>query len=136
MRIVEILEKTGAKLIIFFPPFSNAVNVRLNEMKEKYGYIEDIKSKLRNRGVNYYDYTNALSLGSSDCEFIDGFHGGEVTYMRILADLSQKESSLKGFVDFEYIMSSIGKFKGRAFVPDMNVTNVKEVDFLGIGCDK
>ena len=136
VRIVKILEQSGAKLIIFFPPFANAINDRLNEMNEAYGYIEDIKSKLRNRGVKFFDYTNAVFLGSSDCEFIDGFHGGEVTYMRILSDLLHKEPSLKDFVNLKDIRSSIGKFKGRAFVSDMNVTNIDEVDFLGIGCEK
>jgi len=136
VRIVKILEQSDAKLIIFFPPFANAINTRLNEMNEEYRYIDDIKSKLRNRGVKFYDYTNDVFLGSNDCEFIDGFHGGEVTYMRILSDLLHKEPSLTGFVSLKHIRSSIGKYKGRAFVPDMHVTNSDEVDFLGIGCEK
>lgn len=134
--LIRTLEESVSNIVIFFPPFANAVNTRLNDMDGKYGYIREVKFKLKDEGIKYYDYTNAVLIGSSDCEFIDGFHGGEVTYMRILADISQNEPSLDDLVNSKFIRSSIYKFEGRAFVPDMNVTNRDEIDFLGIGCEK
>jgi hypothetical protein len=134
--LIRALEESGSDIIIFFPPFANAVNARLNEKDGKYDYIRDVKYKLIEKGIKYYDYTNAVLIGSSDCEFIDGFHGGEVTYMRILADISKTEPSLADLVDSKVIHSSITKHKGHVFIPDMEIINRDEVDFLGIGCKK
>jgi hypothetical protein len=52
-----------------------------------YDYIPEMRKKLRQNlgatGAQYYDFLEAGNLDSGPCEFIDGFHGGEITYARI-----------------------------------------------------
>ena len=31
-----------------------------------------------------YDFTDGAALGGGDCEYLDGRHGGDVVYMRLL----------------------------------------------------
>jgi hypothetical protein len=135
-HLIKQFERSGINVIILFPPFAEAVNNHFNVMKEQYGYIRDIKSKLNGENIKYYDYTDATSIGSNDCEFIDGFHGGEVTYMRILFDIMQNDVTLDGLIESESLINLVDKYAGRAFVPDKEITSNDEVDFLGLGCKK
>jgi len=134
--LLNELLKNNINVVVFFPPFAKAVNERLHDMGDKYNYINDIKLKLNERKIVFYDYSNAYKVGSSDCEFIDGFHGGEITYMRILSDLVEKVPSLNEKVDKPFLMASIKKYTGKVFVQDTEVSNKIEVDFLGLGCNK
>jgi hypothetical protein len=136
VNLVENLKGSGSHVIIFFPPFAPTVNNRLHQMGEKYAYFNDLKTKLAENKIRYFDYTDVLPIGSSDCEFIDGFHGGEVTYARILLDISQKDARLKKFVDSKSIIRSINRFDKKAFITDKDITHKDEVDFLNLGCKK
>jgi hypothetical protein len=91
---------------------------------------------LKGRGVTFYDYTDATIVGSGDCEFIDGFHGGEVTTARMLKDISLHDSVLAAHVRQDYLEAVIGKYEGMAFVPDPEIADITEIDFLNLGCRK
>jgi hypothetical protein len=136
VAILERLRQAGMHTIVYFPPFASTVNRRMNELGENYAYIDDLKRKLRRRGVSFYDYTDASVVGSGDCEFIDGFHGGEVTNARILSDIALRDSVLAAYVRQEYLQTVIEKNTGMAFVPDPQITAVSEIDFLELGCRK
>lgn len=136
IKLVDKLEKSGIHTIVFFPPFASAVNSRMNSLNGKYDYIDDIKNKLRKYKLKYYDYTDATAIGSGDCEFIDGFHGGEITYMRILKDISQYDPVLYKNINYKLINELIEENEGRAFVFDNEITTNNEVDFLELGCKK
>lgn len=136
VHLIRILEENNINVVVFFPPFAKDVNDLLDNMARNYKYIIDMKNELHENGIEFYDYTAASIIDSGDCEFIDGFHGGEVTYMRILNDLAQKYPPLNIFVDQRLLNKSINKHKGEAFIPDENITSNIEIDFLGLGCNK
>ena len=136
IRLVRTIEENNIEVVIFFPPFAKAVNERLNVMRDMYQYISDTKKHLQKNNINYHDYTDATIIDSNDCEFIDGFHGGEVTFLRILSDLAWKVRSFDGFVEQRLLRESISKYKGKAFIPDDEISSNTEIDFLGLGCNK
>lgn len=136
IKLVKKLEDNDIQVVVFFPPFAKLINKRLNSMGNNYQYISDIKVKLHKNNLSFYDYTDVSTIDSSDCEFIDGFHGGDVTYARILESLSQEVPSLNNFVDQAQLIKYIKKYKGKAFIPDKGITSDIEVDFLGLGCEK
>ena len=136
LQLVRTLEENAIKVIIFFPPFSKAVSDRINEMGKNYQYISDIKVKFHQNNLSFYDYTDPSVIDSFDCEFMDGFHGGEVTYARILRDLSRKVAFLNDFADQALLSEYINKYEGKAFIPDEEITDNIEIDFLGLGCKK
>ena len=108
----------------------------MDMMGEKYQYIDDLKAKLKELGIYYYDFTNARLLGSDDCEFVDGFHGGDLTYAKILKYIYDKDPSIREYINISYLERVISNYKGIAFIPDARVTSLPEIDFLKLGCNK
>jgi hypothetical protein len=124
------------EVILFFPPLATASNQMMQRLSEKYAYIPRLKKALHDAGYRYYDYTDAGIIGSSDCEFIDGFHGGDVTYLRILKDLTEKEVSLAKYINKAFLNKNIVQYKGLSFMPDAQIVTANEIDFLELGCTK
>ena len=48
-----------------------------------------------------YDLSHLSSYNSNDSEIIDGFHGGEVTYIRMLIKILESNSVLKNVTNIE-----------------------------------
>ena len=67
---------------------------------------------------------------------MDGFHGGEVTYARILRLLAERDLALAPYVDRRRIDAALAQWEGFALVPDTRVTSLPEVDFMHFGCPK
>lgn len=136
VQLIRRLEENDINVIVFFPPFANAVIEKLSNMEENYKYISDIKAKLIDSNIVFSDFSNPMEIKSHDCEFIDGFHGGEITYIRILEDLGHKFPSLNKLLNQDFLRESIKLYSGRAFIPDNEITQQQEVDFLELGCTK
>ncbi|AIK95593.1 hypothetical protein [Candidatus Odyssella acanthamoebae] len=75
-------------------------------------------------------------LETTDCEFIDGFHGGDVLYAKILKYLSDQEPLLSEFVDSKALNKIIDSYSGLAMIPNPKITSKPEIDFLRLGCVK
>jgi hypothetical protein len=132
-NILDICKKNNIKLILFIPPVSQTTYKKLNEYKKNYRYIDEFRHKITEFGG--YDYHNPSLFDSNDCEFIDGFHGGDVTYQRILLDLSKKDDIIKNIINIKELQKNINEFKGRSTTID-NTSISKEVDFLELECKK
>lgn len=136
LAMLEILKKNNIYTLIFFPPYASPINEHMDKLGDKYAYIGGLKNTLRQNHVTYYDFTDASILGSNDCEFVDGFHGGEVLYARIVNAMAANDDTLKRYVDNAYLQKVISEHKGKAFVPDSLITRTAEIDFLKLGCKK
>jgi hypothetical protein len=136
ISILKLLEKNKIKYILFFPPFAKEVNDAIAQKKNHYNYMKDLKNKLRLRGVKYYDLQNSLIYHSNSCEFIDGFHGGEITYQRILLEIAKQDKNLSNILKIDEIKKNIKKYTGLAQPSIQELTRSKELDFLSIGCKK
>lgn len=133
--ILDELAKNDIKVVLFFPPLASVVNNKMVMMETKYSYIPKLKKALAGAGYTFYDFTDAKKLGSSDCEFIDGFHGGEVTYSRILNELARADQRVTQYVNLKYLSKKIKEFNGLAFI-NTRSGSANEMDFLGLGCKK
>lgn len=136
LAMLDTLQDNNIHTLIFFPPYASVVNQRMHKFAEKYAYTDDLKNKLRQQHIAYYDFTDAALLGADDCEFVDGFHGGEVLYARILRAMAAGDETLRRYVDTAYLRTAIAANKGKAFIPDSAITSAAEVDFLNLGCKK
>lgn len=96
----------------FLPPFAPMVNDKL-QASEKHAYMFDIFPRLQSLfeeyGYNVYDFTSAQEFGSFDEEFIDGFHGGEVTYTRILLEMAKSDTSFASVIDSPRLLEAVNK---------------------------
>ena len=86
-----------------------------------------------------YDFTGAESLGANDCEFVDGFHGGEIVYQRILAEIARRKphGAIAPIVSRVGLNNSVQQSSGHTLSAESAATYVlDETDFLAIGCAK
>jgi hypothetical protein len=99
----------GIKVLGFLPPFASVVYTEMK--KEDYEGIDDVYPNLEHIFKKYnfelFNFTHYSEYQSNDSEFIDGFHGSEVTYAKILLSLAEKSSILKGQIDTSKIKNAL-----------------------------
>lgn len=136
---IERLRSQGIYVILIFPPFSSYANELMSKTGD-YGYVKDLKEILVADKIQFYDYTNLTPLQSEvaqpDCEFVDGLHGGDVAYGRVIRDIAKNDPKLRASLDNIYISNLISSNKGRAEGTIIFNKGKKEVDFLHLGCVK
>lgn len=130
------LEDAGSTVILFMPPLADPVYREVLTSGNRYAYLKKLPLALQRSGLDVSNFTDSGELGGNDCEFVDGFHGGELTYVRILEKLAVKFPVLKNELDNDEIQGALSRWSGFAMVPNQALTDRQEVDFLGIGCNK
>jgi hypothetical protein len=112
---VERQKSHGTEVVLIFGPMPKASLNAMARYGEDYAYIEDLRRYVAsNAPVPVFDFHNGQAFGSPDCEFRDGFHGGEVTYMRMLLDAaSRPDSLLSRYVDLPFLKKMVAENNGR-----------------------
>lgn len=112
--LLAFCKKHNIYVVAIIPPFANGVNKRMFT-SNNYKYMEDIYIKSNNifkkNGFELWDMTNLNKYGSNDQETIDGFHGGEVSYLRMLIYMIENGSVLKKFTDIQKLKSDLNNRK-------------------------
>lgn len=135
VNMINEIKKQGTELIIFIPPNAPTIVSSMKSYESQFKYITDLTEKLTKMGLKVHNFHDPENLKSSDCEFLDGIHGGEITYVKILRQLALAEPALLSHVNLEYLAWVESKGNNLAMIP-MKGTSDIEVDFLKIGCDK
>lgn len=69
--------------------------------KEKYSYLTQICDSLHplfeKHHYPLFDFSDGGAIGSRDAEFIDGFHGSDKTYLRMMVEMARKNRSVAAF---------------------------------------
>lgn len=96
-KILSFAKKENIFLIAILPPFADKVNEKMKQ-DGGYRYMEPLygvlKPMFNNYGFELWEHTYLNTYGSDDSEVIDGFHGGEVTYLRMLIHMLENNSKL------------------------------------------
>lgn len=132
INMMTFLKEQNVNVILFIPPLAPTI---INKLKH-FELIEELRQKLNQAGIAYYDFHDASKLNASDCEFFDGTHGGDVLYARILAYIAEREPALQSFVNQTYLKEVSTHYRHLAMVPRPELIQKREIDFLHIGCDK
>jgi hypothetical protein len=89
----------GIHVVAFLPPFAHTVFAALQARTADYGYLSGIMPGLvpifERHGFVIEDYSDLAQLGAADSETIDGFHGSEKAYLRLLLRLAEKDGRLR-----------------------------------------
>lgn len=107
-KAVEVLEELlifcynhQIKLIAYLPPYAPSVwklMTASDEYTGKYTYLKSIDEEIRPLFERYhyplFDFSDGGAIGSRDAEFIDGFHGSEKTYLRMMVEMVRKDQSV------------------------------------------
>ena len=121
---------------MFISPLSVRVLEAMREREGDYQHLFRLREALLARGIDVMDFTDPRTFASGDCEFFDGFHGGEVTYVRMLRDMADRWPALLGYVNMDRINATLRDWRGYALVPDERLTSRPEVDFMNFNCPK
>ncbi|MBI1860414.1 MAG: hypothetical protein HYR96_05805, partial [Deltaproteobacteria bacterium] len=134
-KFARTCQEHGIELVTYFPPLARPLYDLLNKIEDRRVYVEELRAKLeRFQGIEFYDLSNGTALGSTDCEYYNGTHAGDVAYSRILLDISKKNpsSALAPFLNTDYLKRTIELYSGRAVAE----SGFAETDFLELGCNK
>ena len=135
---VAVLRGGARHVVLIAPPLSSPA--WRGFAQGRYGYVSAAYGQLQQcaAGSPFFNVIDPGSLpGSTDCEFVDGFHGGDVTYARILRKVSNSDSVVERLTDKRFLDSFIDRYSGMAGgMTLIEHPRAKEIDFLGLGCAK
>lgn len=101
-NLLSYCKEKNINVVGFLAPFAPSIYDIMSE-SGNYNYLNEIMPACANLfdsyGYEFYDYMDGENLGLSDEYFIDGFHGSEVAYGRILQNMVESNSSLKQYTN-------------------------------------
>jgi hypothetical protein len=140
-RICTAIGKIGraaGHTVVVAPPFAGAIWKRLSQ--SDYGYIADGYRQLRACAGDapFFDFTDPSRIpDSTDCEFVDGLHGGDVTYARMLRQVAAADPAARAYLRTDFLDRFVRTYAGHAGGANLlHNPGLREVDFLGLGCRK
>jgi hypothetical protein len=119
ISFLDFCKMNNIIVVGFLPPFAQSVYSRMLESKN-HNYINQIYNKLSPHfdalGFELYDFTDGEKINSKNTEFIDGFHGGERTYQRLLIEILRQGSALNTVCDSDKLIEDLNKSQSRYLV--------------------
>ena len=109
-ELLSYLKSENFKVIAIIPPFANAVNAKMKELG-KYNYMGQIYPSLKpifdSYGFELWDMSSLSTYHSNDKEAIDGFHGGSVSYLRMMIYMIENNSILEEISDISQLKKDL-----------------------------
>lgn len=132
--LIKQLQDNNVETILFLPPVAPPLYDWIAAQPEP-NIVNEVRRRLATLPALTFDFHDPRSVGSDSCEFVDGIHGGEVTYLRVLDAIAADPSShLAAVVDRSMIQRLIAENAGHATIP--RAGRAPEADFNGLGCSK
>ncbi len=120
-ELLQFCKANNIEVIAFLPPFANRVYEKMLQ-SGKYNYLNDLYPAIaplfRSYNFELYDFSTMQKCGSTDEETIDGFHGSEHTYIKILIKMLESGSKLNEVADIKKLVSDREKRINRYNVYD------------------
>ena len=135
--IINKCIKNGIEVLVFMLPVAPQVYKKLN-LKPQYIYIDKLRKYISTLPLESYDFHNPKKISMNECEYFDGFHGGDIVYEKILLKFSEDpKSNFQSYIKVQTIKDSIQRNKGKILsIYKPNLYKLKEIDFLQLGCKK
>ena len=115
--LLKFFHDNNIQVVAFLPPFPHEITTFMFQ-NGKHEYINKITPSIKKYFKKYnfelWDFTDSKTINANDNEFLDGFHGSDMVYLKILRYLSNNKSQMKKYIDNEkitnYINSPINRF--------------------------
>lgn len=134
--IVKRLQDGGTEVILFLPPIAEPLYDWLETQPEP-NMVKEVRRRLALLPALTFDFHDPKTVRTNLCEFVDGMHGGEVTYLRILDTMAADPSAdLEHVLDRARIQQLIAANGGYARLQSDDPTREPEADFNSLGCKK
>ena len=91
---IDLCHKNSIEVISILTPFSDQITNRLVNYPD-YRYVSKLIDAFNAQNkYEFYNFINASNINSPASEFYDCYHGGDITYARILHKILENKSSL------------------------------------------
>lgn len=119
--LLQACKARGIHVVAFLPPFAHQVLMAMRARPRDYGYLSEVAPALRpvfeTHGFVLEDFSDLADLGASDRETIDGFHGSEKAYLRLVMRLVERDAKLSAFArDRAWLQERLMKTPGDQLV--------------------
>lgn len=132
VALLDFLKSKDVHVVFFVPPVAPTIFALMQKDSAKFAYMQELSGKLeavmKKYGFGYFDFHDPARLGASDCEFVDGLHGGYIIYDRLLLQIAKADSQIN--VNRKLLERESAARKGYAS------TLENEIDFLNLGCKR
>ena len=137
-RGYEKLREAGVSVVTFIAPVAPRIFDEMSRRTTEFAYVKHARARLAEIHEAHYDFHDPRVLGADDCEFVNGFHGGDVVAARILAAIYESgEPSVVRVADIERLRRIIRENAGLALADRQYFRDGDaEGDFLDLGCPK
>ncbi len=109
-NLLSFCKQNNLFVIGILPPFADKVNEQLKSSGH-YKYMDSIFEKsidmFNKHDFELWDMKELSTFNSSDEEMLDGFHGSEVAYLKLLIHLASNGSKINEVIDLEKIKSDL-----------------------------
>lgn len=134
IEIQNFITSHNIQLITIIPPLAPSIYaIMMKQYEKQYQYIHEVHQWAQKNQI--YDFFNPSILTTDDCEFYDGFHGGDVYYAKILEYIGRHNQTLLPYLNLNNIHWVIQNKSGLAYSGE-HINGLYEKDFSGIGCQK
>lgn len=110
LNLIREMRDNGTHVIVFLPPFPNEIYTRMYDSDKYHDFLlafeKNIQSICNNENVSFFDCSNLIWLGASDEETIDGFHGSELAYGRIINKMAE-DKTLAPYINLSLLQEEI-----------------------------
>jgi hypothetical protein len=136
-NIVRGFKSKGIAVSLVVPP----VAPKIRDMfvrNGNYGYIQKLRTMLRELAVPTADFHDAEQIPATDCDFIDAYHTGDITYLKMLVKMTRRWAWLADLVDVAEANRTIAPFNGNIIDQSNSerFTGIAETSFLGMSCPR
>lgn len=124
-NILRIAREHSIHLITFFPPYPSSVNNRLSENSNSQSFVEAVGQLVKTASPHHYDFRE-FGHESSNCEYLDAQHGGDVTFARIAKIWGHDDTNpVKKFVNLAMVEEIIKAYRGTPAIPIPSKRSIK-----------
>ena len=105
-QLIQDMKSNGVHVVVFLPPFPNEIYSAMCHDEHYSTFLSEFEKSLEDlcteEEVYFADCSNLAWLGASDNECIDGFHGSETAYARVIYKMLEDEK-LSNFVNKNFL---------------------------------
>lgn len=137
-EIIALCKKNNIKVYLVIPPLAPMVREMTLSPPFNYHYVDELRAHLKNTSVPTFDFHNAADIPATNCEFIDGYHSGDITYIKMLLKMAETTHDIASIIRLEKANKTVAEYTGQVIdrSEKQYFTSEPEKDFLLIGCHK
>ncbi len=107
-------------VVSFLPPYANKILSVMRSKGNDYAYLDKIMPALKpvfeKHRLNVFDFTDLSTIQAGDEEVLDGFHGSEKIYLRMMIQMANKDSILAKSCDVPALQHLLNQSYSHQFI--------------------